>query len=81
MTVIFGVWFQMKPLNLQGTSEPLNLQGLEKNACGSEIFGSDHQGADINILSSLSSLSSSSSSLLLLLLLLLFFHSDEGHIS
>ena len=76
MTVIFGVWFQMKPLNLQGTSEPLNLQGLEKNACGSEIFGSDHQGADINSLSS-----SSSSLLLLLLLLLLFFHSDEGHIS
>ena len=72
MTVIFGVWFQMKPLNLQGTSEPLNLQGLEKNACDSEIFGSDHQGADNK------SLSSSSSSLLLLLF---FFHSDEGHIS
>ena len=62
MTVIFGVWFQMKPLNLQE---------LEKNACGSEMFGSDHQGADNNSLSS-----SSSSSLLLL-----FLNSDEGHIS
>ena len=61
MTVIFGVWFQMKSLNLQE---------LEKNACGSEMFGSDHQGADNN------SLSSSSSSLLLL-----FLNSDEGHIS
>ena len=68
MTVIFGVWFQMKPLNLQE---------LEKNACGSEMFGSDHQGADNNSLSSSSSLLSSSSSLLLLL----FLHSDEGHIS
>ena len=58
------------------SSEPLNLQGLEKNACGSEIFGSDHQGADNNSLSSSSLLSSSSS-----LLLLLFLHSDEGHIS
>ena len=75
MTVIL-IWClvskKMKPLNLQGTSESLNLQGLEKNACGSEIFGSDHQGADNNSLSSSSSL---------LLLLLLFFHSDEGHIS
>ena len=69
MTIIFCVWFQTKPLNLQR---------LEKNVCGSEMFGSDHQGADN---SSLLSSSSLSLLLLLLLVLLLFLHSDEGHIS